>query len=300
MVVPDPTALAPLTGIAVRFTRMIRSSKRAARHREDNAFTVEPLGASSPVRNVLRVGPALLEVIDSDIIIAHVFRALTVADLPTLRCTCRRISRIPVQSFLRYCFEETFEKDELRNVISEKFCKSLEHWPVRVLPLLLQADGVDINQRGAIGQTLLWEASINRRLDTAAALIAARADVNLADVVGRTPLWIASHMGVKSIVDALVTAGADMNLTADDGGTPLLVAVDMGSKAIVEALVAAGADVNIADEQGQTPLSVASARHTEGVASGESTALSLASYHRNKAIVDVLKAADSKEATSGG
>ena len=111
------------------------------------------------------------------------------------------------------------------------------------------ANGVDVNARGGIGETPLYDAVLGGHKEIIELLIAEGADVNAKDDWGKTPLRCAAVQDQKEIAEMLIAKGADVNT-----GTPLHSAAEYGRKEIAELLIANGADVNAKDDKGRTPL----------------------------------------------
>tara|TARA_B100000524_G_C23543507_1_gene332119 strand:+ start:70 stop:597 length:528 start_codon:yes stop_codon:yes gene_type:complete len=100
--------------------------------------------------------------------------------------------------------------------------------------------------------------SKNGNLDGLNELIAAGGvDINESGEYGNTPLYYASDNGRLEVVNVLVAAGAEVNKTDDDGDTPLHRASRNGHSEVVKALIRAKADVRIENNQGKAPVDVA-------------------------------------------
>ncbi|OGM42532.1 ankyrin repeat-containing protein [Aspergillus bombycis] len=170
----------------------------------------------------------------------------------------------------------------------------------KMVPLLLEADGVDIDSRDTMGRTpLFWallsaiylvgalemvdmyEASIQLLLEYGAR-------VDHRDESGRTPIFYAAMVKRAALVQMLLEKGAEPDCKDADGRTPLSYAVepfnvgwlaeykgecedewepewsgDQLSK-VVTALLAQGADPDCQDPKGLTPLSRAEKKLEEG------------------------------------
>ena len=79
-------------------------------------------------------------------------------------------------------------------------------------------------------------------------------DVNARGGIGETPLYDAVLGGHKEIIELLIAEGADVNAKDDWGKTPLRCAAVQDQKENAELLIANGADVNAKDDKGRTPL----------------------------------------------
>jgi ankyrin repeat protein len=120
--------------------------------------------------------------------------------------------------------------------------------------------GADVNTQDSRGQTPLWIAAIEDRIEIedkkeiVRLLLNAKADVDKTDNDGRAPLFMAVSLGNKGMVGLLLKAKADVNKAKNNGYTPLLEAILDGRKEIVELLLNAKADVNKASKHDWTPL----------------------------------------------
>lgn len=79
-------------------------------------------------------------------------------------------------------------------------------------------------------------------------------DVNQPGAVDDTLLHIAALKGEREDVRTLLAHGADVNAVGDIGNTPLHGAAGNGHAAVVELLLKHGADPSIKNEFGETPL----------------------------------------------
>lgn len=122
----------------------------------------------------------------------------------------------------------------------------------------------DVNAAQVDGMTALHWAARHDNLETAKALLAARANPRAENRYGVTPLSLACINGSAAMVTLLLDAGADANATLRGGETALMTAARTGKLAVVQALLARGANVNATLPQGgQTALMWAAAEgHT--------------------------------------
>ena len=112
-----------------------------------------------------------------------------------------------------------------------------------------------VDKVSGAGESALWLAAKNGRVDAVKALVSAGANLNTADNKGDAPLSVAAN---KAIALILIEGGANLNAANKRGETALWLAAKNGHKDLVEALVQAGADVNKFDKNHDAPLSVAS------------------------------------------
>jgi len=112
----------------------------------------------------------------------------------------------------------------------------------------LLADGADVHQKDANGQTPLYCAAFNGHDEVVVALIVAGAEIDHGNASGETALHWASRHGDRAIVNILLGAGADPDVGTNRSHTPLLWAALEGETDIVDTLLSAGADPNIPGE----------------------------------------------------
>jgi ankyrin repeat domain-containing protein 50 len=127
--------------------------------------------------------------------------------------------------------------------------------------------GADLTAVASNGQTPLWFATLDGRLEAVRSLLTELdADPNVARGDGITPLMAACSQGFEDIVSLLLAAGADPNAMDLDKTTALFNAAENGSAQLVSMLVLSGAHVDIFTSNHFTPLIVASAHgHLEVV-----------------------------------
>ena len=124
----------------------------------------------------------------------------------------------------------------------------------------------EVNAAQSDGMTALHWAARYDELNTAKALIAAKADPGAKNRYGVTPLALACINGSAEMIRLLLHAGADPNAALRGGETPLMTAARTGKIEAVKALLTRGADVNAKLPQGQTALMWAAAEgHAEVV-----------------------------------
>ena len=119
-------------------------------------------------------------------------------------------------------------------------------WVVLVLSVATLAAGAD--------DLRLVEASKNRDLDVARALLTQQVNVNTPQPDGATALHWAVHWNDLDMADLLMRAGARVDATNDYGVTPLSLACKNGSAALVEKLLTAGTNPNAVLSTGETVL----------------------------------------------
>jgi hypothetical protein len=124
-------------------------------------------------------------------------------------------------------------------------------------------NGVDVNARGAFGDTALMFVVGDAK--DVKALLKAGADVNTRDRFGVTALMHAALYDEPDVVRLLLRAGADVNAADADGLTALMAAALEGNDRMVKALLAAGAYVNARDARGKTALAYAREQEHEEV-----------------------------------
>lgn len=126
----------------------------------------------------------------------------------------------------------------------------------------------DVNAAQPDGMTALHWAVRHDQLDTAKALIAARANVNAENRYGVRPLALACTNGSAAMIALLLSAGAEPNATLPGGETALMTAARTGRVEAVKLLLAHGAAAEARlPQSGQTAVMWAAAEgHTEVVA----------------------------------
>jgi len=116
-----------------------------------------------------------------------------------------------------------------------------------------------VNAPQADGMTALHWAAYRDDLETAKALVDAKADAKAANRYGVTPLSLACQNGSAAIVELLLAQGADPNTTLRGGEAALMTAARTGQVGPVKALLARGAVVDAKERRGQTALMWAAA-----------------------------------------
>ena len=140
---------------------------------------------------------------------------------------------------------------------------------VKVVKMLLDAKGIDVNQADNEGLTPLIIASSNGG-DKMVKMLLDAEEINVnyqRDEDGFTPLIVASANGHEKVVKMLLDAeGINVNQADNEGLTPLIiVSANGGDKMVKMFLDAEEINVNQADNEGLTPLIVASANGHEKV-----------------------------------
>lgn len=200
----------------------------------------------------------LLEIIVSDHILVGCLQHIRLDDVLNLRSTCKRIHSVPLNWYLHNVFESTYtEREKLTTIIVEKFCLNTSVWPVKVLPILLQAQRVDINQIDKDGNTPLCHATINGCTEVVNILILAKANVS-SNNKGWSPIIHATTKGYSAIVDILIATNANINEITNNGFSPLMGATCSGHSCIVDKLIKEGADVCLVDNNNWSALTYAS------------------------------------------
>ncbi len=124
--------------------------------------------------------------------------------------------------------------------------------------------GRDPDARGRDGATLLVQAIVDGRRNSAQALLDAGADPNLPAQGGETPMHAAAFARDPALLALLLAHGGDPDVANPaTGATPLVAAILGPGSDRVRALLDAGADPAIADRLGDTPLHTA-ARTNDG------------------------------------
>lgn len=128
------------------------------------------------------------------------------------------------------------------------FALSQESW--RVVDVLLQAPGLDVNLASRQGETALMMASIRGSLPHVRRLIEMQADVNRH---GWTPLHYAASADRPdsvAIAHVLLEHHAYIDAESPNGSTPLMLAAQYGSENMVHLLLEQGADSQLRNQLG--------------------------------------------------
>jgi ankyrin repeat protein len=124
----------------------------------------------------------------------------------------------------------------------------------RVLPLLLNARGIDLDQPASNGDTPLMVAAFKANKAAVQALLEKGATVNKA---GWTPLHYAAASGDNDIVQMLLDKSAVLDALSPNNTTPIMMAARGGHIYTVKLLLDAGADATLKNQQGMTAIDFA-------------------------------------------
>ena len=109
----------------------------------------------------------------------------------------------------------------------------------KVVKVLLERPGIDVNALNAAGESPLMLAAIQGDLVDVKLLIGHGARVN-------QPGWSALHYAAASphtdVLKFLIEQGADVQARSPNGTTPLMMAAQYGSEDVIDLLLAHGAD----------------------------------------------------------
>ena len=125
-------------------------------------------------------------------------------------------------------------------------------------------------------------------------------------------LIVAAGRGDVKVMNDMIKAGANVNISDDVFGNPIATAASSAHYEAVKLLIYNGADVNVPDHWGMTPLMSAAqggnpevvrlllTKGAEANASNKKrspkfTALAIAKYKKNEAIIRLLEDAGAKE-----
>lgn len=125
-------------------------------------------------------------------------------------------------------------------------------------------EGIDVNAKDGIGNTLLMNAAYHNAVKCARLLIKENASVDVIGFNGETPLMMACHNSYD-IATILIEAGANVNAKNRFGNCPLNFAIweckydttCLTSEKLVKLLIAKGANVNSVTSLSTTPLDAA-------------------------------------------
>jgi ankyrin repeat protein len=125
---------------------------------------------------------------------------------------------------------------------------------------ILVAAGADINSQDMDGFTPLIAAAnyeTERHNEVVKFFLSKGAKVDQKSKKGETALFFAIHNFKIDNVATLIKAGADINLQAQNGISPLMKAVQLRRVEITKQLLGAGADARAKNHDGKTPLAIA-------------------------------------------
>ena len=128
-------------------------------------------------------------------------------------------------------------------------CGPTAIWPVRVLPLLLQAHGQFVDTIDPMAQTPILLAAQHGRHEAVRMLVAAGTPVDVSRIVDGKGDHVLEAGYTEGDSDA-----RPIHPQKRFGTTPLLLASGNGHHKIVEFLIANSADVNMTDSYGTTPI----------------------------------------------
>lgn len=131
---------------------------------------------------------------------------------------------------------------------------------VDVVDILLRADGINVNHRGAQNWTPLFHAIYEKRYDTAKRLLDAGADTSIVTSSGWTALSATMQEGDVEIVRALIDAGASPFSGGSNGWTAFHMAVFGDRRDISDYLLTLpGVSINATMGDGWAPIHQAAA-----------------------------------------
>lgn len=125
----------------------------------------------------------------------------------------------------------------------------------RVVRVLLDAPGIDIDTASEYGETALMLAAFKGNITLTNELLSRGATVNR--VGGWTPLHYAATEGHDAIVAILLEKGARVNVQTSAGITPLYMAARKPSRKVVMQLLKAGAYRDLCNDKNQSPSDAA-------------------------------------------
>uniref|UniRef100_A0A8D0C1X9 Cortactin-binding protein 2 n=1 Tax=Salvator merianae TaxID=96440 RepID=A0A8D0C1X9_SALMN len=128
---------------------------------------------------------------------------------------------------------------------------------VTLLSMLLNEEGLDINDSCEDGYSALYSAAMNGHTDCVRLLLTSEAQLDPVDKNGFTPLCSAATQGHYKCAELLILHHADVNHAAEKGETPLYLACGNGNNECVKLLLEAGADRSAKTCDGRTPFHAA-------------------------------------------
>ncbi len=131
---------------------------------------------------------------------------------------------------------------------------ALREKSVKVIPVLINARGIDLNLRAKNGDTALMIAAYSANKSAVEALLAKGATVNQD---GWTALHYAAAVGDNDSVKMLLAKSAALDAASPNKTTPLMMAARGGHIYTVKALLDAGADASVKNDAGMTAIDFA-------------------------------------------
>ena len=129
---------------------------------------------------------------------------------------------------------------------------------MNVLPLLMEAPGVDANLSANDGATPILIAAQNGHQGAVRFLLEKKVDVTKAMNSGATALFVAAQNGYLEVVQDLVASNPSLvNMCLQNGTSPLYVAAQNGHLVVVEYLQQEGADTKKKSCGGASPFFIA-------------------------------------------
>jgi ankyrin repeat protein len=125
---------------------------------------------------------------------------------------------------------------------------------MKVFPLLLNANGADLDLKVNNGDTALMIAAYKANREAVQALLEKGAAVNKE---GWTPLHYAAAAGDNEIVQMLLDKSALLDALSPNKTTPIMMAARNGHIYTVKLLLDAGADASLKNDQGMTAIDFA-------------------------------------------
>ncbi|KAM3925181.1 cortactin-binding protein 2 [Leptodactylus fuscus] len=155
---------------------------------------------------------------------------------------------------------------------------------VTLLSMLLNEEGLDINNLCKDGHTALYSAAANGHTDCVKLLLTSGARVDATVSNGFTALCTAAAQGHSKCAEELLAYNADINAVGG-GQTPLYLACKNGNCETVKLLLDSGANRNIMTNTGWTPFHAAAD-------SGNTDCLTLLMYYGSQSHCDSRKEFD--------
>ena len=124
----------------------------------------------------------------------------------------------------------------------------------KVIPVLLEARGINLEARAFNGNTALMLAAYKKMPQLVQALLDQGAEVNQP---GWTALHYAASAGDNAIVQMLLDKSAYIDAESPNGTTPIMMAARSGHILMVKLLLDAGADATLKNQQGLSAIDFA-------------------------------------------
>ena len=153
---------------------------------------------------------------------------------------------------IQFLYDDQFKQNALFTALQIKD----DSTALKMIEWLVQK-GCPINFADVIGQTCLFYAARDGRLNMIKSLIKLGSEINHLDTFGQTCFFYACREGQLEVCNYLAQCGCDIDLQDKEGQTPLYYSIRKGKDRICQFLIDKGADVSHEDHKHNTPYILA-------------------------------------------